>query len=169
MTPRIEQLIAEIEALGEVFTWYAPATEASIAALEQAFGVRLSPSYRAFLAHYGGGGIRAWKGISGIWNNDPLDLNLGTAYGDTVRMRAERGMPDHLIVVARGDEHFPPICLDTSRPGPDGEYPVVAFFLMSRTISTDSYTNFAEYLEEDLANSLEAIRETLPVDDSSGE
>ena len=75
----------------------------------------------------------------------------------------------NLIVIARGDEHFPPACLDTSRPGPDGEYPVVAFFLTSRTISTDSYANFAEYLEDDLANSLEAIRETLPEDSSSGE
>ena len=101
MTPRVEQLIAAIESLGKVFTWYAPATEASIAALEQAFGVRLPPSYRAFLARYGGGGIRAWKGISGIWDNDPLTPNLGTAYGDTMRMRAERGMPDHLIVIAR--------------------------------------------------------------------
>ena len=79
-----------------------------------------------------------------------------------MRMRTERGMPEHLIVIERGDEHFPPKCLDTSRPGPDGEYPVVAYFLMSRRISTDSYANFAEYLEEDLANSLEAIRETLP-------
>jgi antitoxin YobK len=162
MTPRIEQLIAEIESLGEVFTWYAPATETSIAALEHAFEVRLPPSYRAFLARHGGGGIRAWKGVSGIWDNDPLDLNLGTAYGDTMRMRAERGMPNHLIVIARGDEHFPPKCLDTSRSNSDGEYPVVAFSLMSRSISTDSFANFAEYLEADLAGSLEAIRETLP-------
>ena len=162
MTPRVEQLIAEIQSLGEVFEWYAPATEASIAALEQAFGVRLPPSYRAFLARYGGGGIQAYDGISGIWNNNPLTLNLGTAYGDTMRMRAERGMPDHLIVIARGDEHFPPMCLDTSRPGPEEEYPIVAYFLMSRRISTDSYANFTEYFEDDLANSLEAIRETLP-------
>jgi hypothetical protein len=162
MTPRIEQLIAEIESLGEVFTWYEPATETSIAALEQAFGVLLPPSYRAFLARYGGGGIRAYDGISGIWGNDPLTPNLGTAYGDTMRMRTERAMPDHLIVIERGDEHFPPMCLDASRPQPDGEYPVVGYSLISHRVSVDSYPSFAAYLEESLAGSLEAIRETLP-------
>jgi len=54
------------------------------------------------------------------------------------------------------------MCLDTSRPGPEEEYPIVAYFLMSRRISTDSYANFTEYFEDDLANSMEAIRETLP-------
>ena len=61
--------------------------------------------------------------------------------------------------VQRGDEHFPPKCLDTSRPSPDGEYPVVAFWLISRTVSTDSYASFAEYLEQSLAADLEVIRE----------
>jgi antitoxin YobK len=158
MTPRIEQLITEIESLGEVFEWAGPQTQQSVAILENSLGVRLPPSYRAFLLRYGAGGIRAYEGISGIYN-DPLSMHLGTAYGDTTRMRTDRGMPSHLIVIERGDEHFPPMCLDTSRLGPDGEYPVVGFWLISQTVSTDSYANFAEYLEHSLATSLEVIQE----------
>jgi hypothetical protein len=67
-----------------------------------------------------------------------------------------------LIVIERGDEHFPPMCLDASRLGPDGEFPVVGFWLTSRTVSTDSYTTFAEYLEHSLATSLEAIQDERP-------
>jgi len=159
MTPRIEQLIAEIESLGEVFEWAGPQSEASVAELEGALGVPLPPSYRAFLLRYGAGGIRAHEGISGIYDDEPLSMQLGTTYGDTLRMRTDRGMPAHLIVIERGDEHFPPMGLDTSRPGADGEYPVVGFWLISREISTDSYANFAEYLEESLASSLEVIRD----------
>lgn len=161
MTPRIEQLIAEIESLGEVFEWAGPATEQSVAALEGILGVPLPPSFRAFLMRYGAGGIQAYEGISGIWNNDPLLVSGGTAWGDTHRMRTERGMPSHLVVIERGDEHFPPMCLDTSRPDANGEYPVVAFWLISRTVSTDSYPTFADYLEHSLACSLEAIRDEL--------
>ena len=68
-------------------------------------------------------------------------------------------MPSHLIVVERGDEHFPPMCLDTSRRQPDGEFPVVGFWVVSRTASADSYPSFAEYLEHNLACTLEVIRE----------
>src|SRR3954468_8953708 len=121
MTQRIEQLIAELESLGEVFTWHGPQSEASVAELERALGVKFPPSYRAFLLCYGGGGIQAHTGISGIYNNDPLSMELETAYGDTLRMRTERGMPSHLIVIERGDEHFPPMCLDPSRAAPNGE------------------------------------------------
>jgi hypothetical protein len=159
MTPRIEQLIAEIESLGEVFEWAGPQSEVSVAELERTLGVKLPPSYRAFLLRYGAGGIQAYDGISGIYDNEPLSMQLGTTYGDTLRMRTDRGMPSHLIVIERGDEHFPPMCLDTLGPGPNGEYPVVGFWVISRTISTDSYANFAEYLEESLATSLEVIRD----------
>src|SRR5262245_53856821 len=119
MTPRIEQLVAELESLGEVFEWYGPSSAASVVELERALGVSLPPSYRAFLLRYGGGGIQAYTGISGIYNNEPLSMHLGTTYCDTLQMRTARGMPAHLIVIERGDEHFPPMCLDTSRPGPD--------------------------------------------------
>jgi hypothetical protein len=159
MTQRIEQLIVEIESLGEVFTWHGPQSEAGIAELEHALGVMLPLSYRAFLLRYGGGGIQAQIGISGIYNNEPLSMELETAYGDTLRMRAEWGLPPHLIVIERGDEHFPPMCLDTSRRELDGEYPVVGFWLPSRTVSHDSYASFATYLEHSLVTSLEVIQD----------
>jgi hypothetical protein len=162
MTPQIDQLIAEIESLGEVFEWAGPQTEQSVAVLENALGVRLPPSYREFLFRYGAGGIQAYEGISGIYDNDPLSMHLGTTYGDTLRMRNECGMPSHLIVIERGDEHFPPMCLDTSRLGSDGEYPVVGFWLISQTVSTDSYASFAEYLEHSLAMSLEVLQDERP-------
>jgi hypothetical protein len=68
-------------------------------------------------------------------------------------------MPSHLIVIERGDEHFPPKCLDTLRPDVNGEYPVVAYWLITRTVSTDSYPTFADYLEQSLAADLEVLRE----------
>jgi hypothetical protein len=162
VTQRIEQTIAELEDLGEVFEWAGPQTAASVAELERALGVTLPPSYRAFLLRYGAGGIRAQEGVSGISDDEPLSMALGTTYGDTIRARTDRGMPAHLIVIERGDEHFPPMCLDTAQPAPDGEYPVVGFWLRSRTVSTDSYASFAEYLEERLAALLEIIRDERP-------
>jgi hypothetical protein len=161
MKPRIEQLIAEIASLGEVFEWAGRATEQSVAALEVALGVSLPPSYRAFLLRYGAGGLRAHKGISGLSDQEACSMELGTTYGDTHRMRTERGMPSHLIVIERGDEHFPPMCLGTLRPDANGEYPVVAFWLTSRTVSTDSYPTCADYLEQSLAADLEVLREEL--------
>lgn len=147
-----------MESLSEVFEWAGPQSEARVATLERSVGAALPPSYRAFLRRYGAGGIRALTGISGIYD-EPLSMELGTAHGDTARARTDHAMPNHLIVIERGDEHFPPMCLDTARPGPDGEYPVVGFWLLSRTISTDSYANFAEYLERSLADNLELLRD----------
>ena len=159
MTARIEQPIAEIEAFGEVFEWYGPRNEASVAQLERALGAKLPPSYRAFLFRYGGGGTRAYDGISGIYGNDPLSMQLGATYGDTMRMRNDRGVPARLIVIERGDEHFPPMCLDTSCPALDGEFPVVGFWLTSRTVSAVSHATFAEYRAHSLATTLEVIRD----------
>lgn len=160
MTPRAEQLIGEIEALGERFEWAGPQSEESTLRLEDALGVTLPPSFRVFLSRYGAGGIRAWVGISGIYDNDPLSMHLGTTYADTMRARELWGLPAHLVVIERGDEHFPPLCLDTTTSGPDGEYPVVGFWVTSRQVSTDSYPSFADYFERSLEASLEAIAES---------
>lgn len=64
MTPAIEELIRQIEAAGDVFEWYGPQPESTIAEVEAALGVIFPPSFRAFLGRYGGG-------VSGRWAGSP--------------------------------------------------------------------------------------------------
>lgn len=158
MTPAIEELIRQIEAAGDVFAWYGPQPESTIAEVEAALGVIFPPSYRAFLGRYGGGGIRAMGGFSGIWNGDALRLNQGCLYGDTLRLRSDRGAPPYLVLVSAvhgSEEHFPPACLDTSRVDAAGECPVVCYSVLSRKVVPPEYANFAAFMEDELRADLE--------------
>lgn len=119
-------------------------TEEVVAGLEQALGVTMPPSYRQFLLRYGGLGIGD-SFISGIVEDNPLDEGMGSLFGDTQRFRQDYGLPEHLLVV-QADEDAP-YCLDTSHPGPGGEYPLVSFELHSQQASSLAPT-FGQWLTE---------------------
>lgn len=125
--------------------WVAgPQNEAAIFELERAIGVSIPPTYRHFLAHYGGFGI-ANSFISGIIEGEPLGDGTGWLYSDTMRFREEYRMPENLLVV-QPDEGAP-YCLDTSCRRSDGECPVVCYELHSRHVGRMAET-FGEWLQE---------------------
>ena len=131
------ELLAKVQANGHDVWSDGPQPEAAIAALESELNVRLPPSYRAFLARYGGMAIYD-STIAGIIGGDPLDERCGSLYGDTLRFRRERGIPSHLLVIQPDEDA--PYCLDTRSPSVSGEFPVVCFELHSKyegNVATD--------------------------------
>ena len=100
---------------------YGPAPEIAIRELEAAFGERMPPSYRAFLAHFGGASILD-SSFSGIIDGK-IEEGRGWAWSDTLTAREDHHLPLHLLVVEPDEDGFK--CLDFSRRAPDGECPVV--------------------------------------------
>ena len=127
----IDALIAQIRANGREVWVAGEQPEETIHELEKTLGVGLPPSYRSFLARFGGLGI-VNSFISGIIDAQPLGEGTGWVYGDTKRCREEWGLPEHLLVI-QADEDAP-YCLDTSNRQ-DGEYPLVCFELHSKHVS----------------------------------
>src|SRR4051812_24532430 len=125
----IPELLAQVEANGHEVWSDGPQSEVAIAALESNLGVRLPPSYRAFLGRHGGMGIYD-STISGIIGGDPLDENSGSLYGDTLRFRSEWDLPSYLLVI-QADEDAP-YCLDTRSASAAGEFPVVCYELHTK-------------------------------------
>lgn len=124
----IEKLLDQVRASG-VDVWVAgPQSEAAIVELERALGIKMPPSYREFLARFGGLGLGD-SFISGIIDNQPLVEGTGYLHWDTQHYRNDYAMPIHLLVVQPDGEA--PYCLDSSTPGPDGEFPVVCYELHS--------------------------------------
>jgi hypothetical protein len=124
----IPELLAQVEANGHAVWSDGPQPEAAIVALQSKLGVRLPPSYRAFLAQYGGMAIYD-STISGIIGGAPLDERSGSLYGDTLRFRTECNLPSHLLVIQPDEDA--PYCLDTRSPSAGGEFPVVCYELHS--------------------------------------
>ena len=94
-----------------------PADPTAIAEAEQALGLTLPPSFRAFLRRWNGAGAydSSIYGVGGEEGFDIVALNL----------RGWReGLPEHLLGFAAtltGEVY----CFDTSAPASSGEYPVV--------------------------------------------
>ena len=117
------------------------ATADQIAALEAALQVALPASYRSFLATAGATAIGDTS-VSGIIDGDPLSLDGGSLFGDTVLARNEQQLPLHLLVIqADGDA---PHCIDTSEASDLGENPVICFEVFN-SVSTRIAGSFDEW------------------------
>lgn len=125
---QISNLIEQITENGEKVQWFGGADDKAVAGLEKALGVKLPPSYVAFLKKFGGGG-GCLPEISGIAANKPFKKRRhdypASVYHDTLHLRENLGGPNHHVVVWALEE-WDYWCLDTSKPGNDGECPVVS-------------------------------------------
>ena len=83
--------------------------------------------------------------MSGPVGGQALGQRPGGLCADTLRLRAEKGLPEHFLVI-QPDERFP-YCLDTSRPPPEGEYPVVCYQFEAQRVEHLADT-FVEWLVE---------------------
>jgi hypothetical protein len=138
----IVDLLAQVEAKGHEVWTAGPQSESAILELEKALGVNLPPSYRAFLRRFGSMAIYD-STVSGILQGRPLETRTGWLYGDTMQLRRKKSSLSNLLVIQPDDEG--PYCLDTQRPSPDGELPVVCYELGSEHASTIA-TNFDDWM-----------------------
>jgi hypothetical protein len=110
--------------------------------LENALGLALPPSYRAFLLSVGALAIQD-RTVSGIVGNNPLAGEGGSLFGDTQAFRGEFALPRHFLVIQPDSDA--PYCFDSSNGSPSGEMPVVCYQLNTRT-ATQVASSFPEWL-----------------------
>src|SRR5262249_7841412 len=137
-------LIAQIREAGDDVWIAGPQSEEAIVELERATGVAMPPSYRQFLSRFNGFGVMN-SFISGIIDGKPLDEGTGWLYGDTQRFRQDFDIPRHLLVIEADEDA--PYCLDTSKRGQSGEFPLVCYELNSRLVGSMAPT-FGEWFIE---------------------
>jgi hypothetical protein len=128
-----------------------PVPEAAISAAEEALGCTFPPSYRTFLRTFGGIALPTHLGIVhdfiGVAPNAP-DSESTDVVGRTLKAREERKLGEHLVVVGMGAEFQEWFCLDSSRPLPNGEYPVLMFDARDNALDQQFYDDFGQMLEE---------------------
>jgi hypothetical protein len=150
----VAALIDRMRAVEPHVTVAGPAPEAAIRELEAVFGHPMPPSYRAFLARFGGLTIHA-NCVSGVTDGQ-IDGEMGRAWCDTQVARERWRLPAELLVVEPDEEE--PACLDFGRREPHGECPVVRFqsYRGSAYVTDPS---FGVWLVESLKASVEAWSE----------
>jgi hypothetical protein len=142
----VEELIARLQHDGRPVWLAGPQPEDAIVELETVLGMPLPPTYRSFVARFGGFSLLN-SIVSGIIGGNPLASGIGRLYWDTQRFRRDYRMPDHLFVIQPNEDA--PYCLDAQKRRPDGEMPVVCFELHSKHMGrmASSFGEwFCEYL-----------------------
>lgn len=129
-----------------------PAAEDTIRELEGAFGRPMPPSYRAFLARFGGFSIvdNSWSGVY----DGKIVGGGGCVWSDTTRAREWCQLPEHYLVVEPDQDGF--VCLDFSRTSPDGEHPVIYHMPFRTTPFNELSANYSTYLIGSLRAMVEA-------------
>lgn len=148
----IAALLARMRELEPQVHLSAPAPEEAIRALEAAFGRPMPPSYRAFLATFGGFSIidSRYSGIIG----GLIDAGRGCAWTDTLLARDTFGLPETYLVVQPDEDGYK--CLDFGRVGRDGECPVVYHMPHRETPFAKLGGTYAAWLADDLGAMVEA-------------
>jgi hypothetical protein len=126
--------------------------EEVIADAEHHLGLSFPPSYRWWLRNYGGGYLNGYA-LQGLFPEMIDAREPGEPLtGDVVHLATPNAQapahPKHLLEIlsVEGDEVF---FLDTARPSPDGEYPVVCRHAGAPGVQ-DVAPDFATFLEREL-------------------
>ena len=125
-----------------------PVPESAITAAEEALDCEFPPSYRQFLRTWGGIALPTHLGIVHDFIGVAPNQGDGDVVQQTLRAREERKLPEHLVVVGMGAQHQEWFCLDSSRPLPNGEYPVIMFDARDNALDQQFYDDFGQMLEE---------------------
>ena len=124
-----------------------PTTEAAIEAAEHALECTFPPSYRNFLLTFGGIALPAHLGIVHDFVGAAEDSE-DSVVGLTRKGRAEKKLPEHLVVVGLGAQSQECFCLDVNHPQANGEYPVVMFDARDNALDQQFYDDFGQMLDE---------------------
>lgn len=151
----VEALLTRMRELEPEVHIYGPAAEDAIGQLETAFGRPMPPSYRAFLARFGGFSIID-SSYSGVIRGT-IDDGRGWAWTDTELAREWCQLPEHCLVVQPDEDGFK--CLDFSRAGDDGEHPVVYHMPFRKTPFNEMGRSYEAWLVEDLRAMVDAWAE----------
>jgi hypothetical protein len=145
-----------------------PASEADVAAAEEALGQPFPPSYRAFLRKVGAitlparvSTIHQLVGLDGSTSAAP-DAGGKSVVDRTLHARVENRMADGLVIVGLGAEAGEWFCLDGSQVRADGEWPVMLFDARDNQLDQQFYDDFGQMLHEVMTFVLETL-------DDSGE
>ncbi|MFP5370313.1 MAG: SMI1/KNR4 family protein [Actinomycetes bacterium] len=151
----IATLLARMRELEPEVYIYGPAAEDTIRQLEAACGRPMPPSYRAFLARFGGVSILDTT-YSGIIDGK-VEEGRGWAWTDTKYARERCQLPEHYLVVQPDEDGFK--CLDFSRAGPGGEHPVIYHMPFRVTPFHELNPSYGAWLTEDLQAMVDAWAE----------
>ncbi len=146
-----------------------PASEAEIAAAEEALGQPFPPSYRAFLGKVGAvtlparvSTVHQLVGLDRATVGKPRDDAAGKSVVDrTLHARVENRMADGLVIVGLGTEAGEWFCLDGSQVRADGEWPVMLFDARDNQLDQQFYDDFGQMLHEVMTFVLETLDESL--------
>jgi hypothetical protein len=151
----VATLLARMRELEPGVYVYGPAAEDVIRQLETAFGRPMPPSYRAFLARFGGFSIldNTYSGVI----DGKIDQGRGWAWTDTKYARGWCQLPEHYLVIQPDEDGFK--CLDFSRIGADGEHPVVYHMPFRNTPFNEMGCSYQAWLTVDLQGMVDAWAE----------
>jgi hypothetical protein len=122
-----------------------PASEAQVAAAEEALGCEFPPSYRRFLRRFGG--LRLPTDLAVV--HDFLGVGHGEGVVEhTLGARSDNRLPGSLIVVGIGSDHREWFCLDGGRAREDGEAPIYLFDARDNALDQQFYADFDQMLTE---------------------
>lgn len=132
-----------------------PVAESAIDAAEVALGVTFPPSYRTFLRTFGGITIPPHLGIVHDF------VGASEVVAKTLAARAERKLPEHLVVVGMGAQFQEWFCLDVSRTDANGEAPIRMFDTRDNALDQQFYDDFGQMLEEVMGFVADSLEQPL--------
>lgn len=132
-----------------------PVPESAIDAAEISLGVTFPPSYRTFLRTFGGITIPPHLGIVHDF------VGASEVVAKTLAARAERKLPDHLVVVGMGAQFQEWFCLDVSRTDANGEAPIRMFDTRDNALDQQFYDDFGQMLEEVMGFVADSLEQPL--------
>lgn len=132
-----------------------PVSESAIDAAEVALGVTFPPSYRTFLRTFGGITIPPHLGIVHDF------VGASEVVAKTLAARAERKLPEYLVVVGMGAQFQEWFCLDVSRTDANGEAPIRMFDTRDNALDQQFYDDFGQMLEEVMGFVADSLEQPL--------
>jgi hypothetical protein len=132
-----------------------PVSESAIDAAEVALSVTFPPSYRTFLRTFGGITIPPHLGIVHDF------VGASEVVAKTLAARAERKLPEHLVVVGMGAQFQEWFCLDVSRTDANGEAPIRMFDTRDNALDQQFYDDFGQMLEEVMGFVADSLEQPL--------
>ncbi len=143
---QVAELLEKVKARGHDLWIGGSASPGAILELERKVGVELPATLEVFLAEYGAMGIGD-DFISGIIDNEPLAMQAGGIYADTLFMKQDfPDMPASLWVVAKHEDGA--YCMDVGRPATSGELAIVNYEFESFQHEKRIASSFEEFLCE---------------------
>ncbi|WP_417762996.1 SMI1/KNR4 family protein [Shewanella sp.] len=143
----MEHFLQQAAASGDDIWYSQPASADAIAQLQSAIGYPLPEPLCQWLSRYGAIGVGD-RFISGIIDNQPLEMEGGNIFADTAFLRDEQpSLPPHFVVIQCHDDGA--YCLDLSDKSCP---PVVNFEWGNSNKFADSFEQFLEhfcYAEDD--------------------